>query len=145
MTPSQVTDFDPAALVRARDAAGLTQRQLAAAIGSYDSHISALESGKRRPSALTLKSLASALGLDPLQLTTAQSLRRATLADLRRRSGHSQTSFSELIGIPRTTWGKVERGQQPLTEETAVRIARLLDLAVETVQRAGDRTSNRSD
>jgi excisionase family DNA binding protein len=50
-----------------REAAGLNQRQLAAASGLTHEAISNLETGKRAPLAATVRSLAQGLGVDPAQ------------------------------------------------------------------------------
>lgn len=49
-------------LKAARKAAGMSQAQLAEAIGCQQVHISRWESGKHEPGALTLKKMAEVLG-----------------------------------------------------------------------------------
>ncbi len=51
-----------------REAAGLTQEQLAAKAGLPQSHISRLETGRHSPSSLTLEKIAAAIGIDPSEL-----------------------------------------------------------------------------
>jgi ribosome-binding protein aMBF1 (putative translation factor) len=55
-------------LIQARRRSGLSQRQLAAAIGRAQSHIHLIERGQRRVDALELYYLANALGFSPLAL-----------------------------------------------------------------------------
>lgn len=59
-----------AALVEAREAAGLTQRDLAARLGVAQSRIGRIESGQRNVSVLELVALARALGREPVELFT---------------------------------------------------------------------------
>jgi ribosome-binding protein aMBF1 (putative translation factor) len=56
------------ALIRARRRAGLSQRQLAAAIGRAQSHIGLIERGQRRVDALEMYYFAKAMGFPPLAL-----------------------------------------------------------------------------
>jgi DNA-binding XRE family transcriptional regulator len=53
-------------LRRVRTAAGLTQTALAKRSGIHRSYVSALESGQRNPTALTLQRLAEVLGVTPV-------------------------------------------------------------------------------
>lgn len=49
-------------LKAAREAAGMSQTELAEAVGRYQKDISLYEKGLREPGALTLKKMAQALG-----------------------------------------------------------------------------------
>lgn len=60
---TQSLGFQPARLVSARRAAGLSQRQLADATGIPQGHVSRIESGKLQPSLARLARLAVALGV----------------------------------------------------------------------------------
>jgi ribosome-binding protein aMBF1 (putative translation factor) len=53
------------AILRARDASGLTQAQLAERMGTSQSYIARLESGRTLPSARTLLKIAAATGTRP--------------------------------------------------------------------------------
>ncbi len=57
-----------AAIVAARNAAGLTQRQLAARLGRSDSFVWKIEAGERRVDVLEFLEIARALRVDPLKL-----------------------------------------------------------------------------
>lgn len=61
-------------LVRSREAAGLTQSDLAARLGAYQSFVARLESGQRRIDVVEFIALADILGFDPA----------AAIEDLRR-------------------------------------------------------------
>jgi transcriptional regulator with XRE-family HTH domain len=52
-------------IVSKREAAGLTQAQLAGKLGEYQSFVARLESGQRRIDVVEFLELASVLGFDP--------------------------------------------------------------------------------
>lgn len=52
-------------LVRSREAAGMTQTDLAERLGEYQSFVARLESGQRRIDVVEFLEIAEALGLDP--------------------------------------------------------------------------------
>ena len=52
-------------LIQKREAAGLTQADLAAQLGEYQSFVARLESGQRRIDVVEFLELADAVGLDP--------------------------------------------------------------------------------
>jgi transcriptional regulator with XRE-family HTH domain len=60
-----------AMLIAKREAAGLTQAQLAEALGEYQSFVARLESGQRRVDVIELIQLARILGFDAQQMVTA--------------------------------------------------------------------------
>lgn len=57
-----------ALLIEARERAGLTQTQLAEAIGEYQSFVARLESGQRRVDVVELIHLAEVLECDPIDI-----------------------------------------------------------------------------
>lgn len=52
-------------LVKAREEAGLTQNELAARLGEYQSFVARLESGQRRVDVVEFLALSEAIGFDP--------------------------------------------------------------------------------
>lgn len=60
-----------AMLIAKREAAGLTQSQLAEALGEYQSFVARLESGQRRVDVIELIELARILGFDASQAVMA--------------------------------------------------------------------------
>lgn len=58
-------------LIRKRLAAGLTQADLAARLGQYQSFVARLESGQRRVDVTEFLDLAAALGFDPAKAISA--------------------------------------------------------------------------
>lgn len=57
-----------AAIVDARRAAGLTQRQLAAKLGRSNSFVWKIEAGERRVDVLEFIEIAKSLGVSPIEL-----------------------------------------------------------------------------
>lgn len=63
------------AIVEARRAAGLSQRELAERLGKSPSHVARIEQGQRRVDSLELYRMAKAFGLRPADWLTAISAR----------------------------------------------------------------------
>lgn len=66
-------------LVSARRASGLTQTEVAAKLGRYQSYVANIESGQRRVDVIELLDLAAAIGVDPAMLVrrlVAKAVRR---------------------------------------------------------------------
>lgn len=136
-----VTSFDPSALRRLRQAKRLSHDGLADRVGIARPNLIAYEQGKKRPSPKTLRSLAAALGADPLQLLSVTA-RTATLADLRAaKGGLTTTETAAAVGLPRHSYDRMEAGRRPLDAETAGRLAELLGVAPSTVVAAHRRGS----
>jgi transcriptional regulator with XRE-family HTH domain len=58
-------------LIEKRQAAGMTQADLAARLGEYQSFVARLESGERRVDVIEFLELAEALGFDPAKAILA--------------------------------------------------------------------------
>jgi transcriptional regulator with XRE-family HTH domain len=58
-------------LIQKREAAGMTQAELAARLGEYQSFVARLESGQRRIDIVEFIELADAVGLDPARTISA--------------------------------------------------------------------------
>jgi transcriptional regulator with XRE-family HTH domain len=58
-------------LIAKREAAGLTQAELAAQLGEYQSFVARLESGQRRVDVVEFFELSDALGFDPVKVISA--------------------------------------------------------------------------
>lgn len=54
-----------ALLIKEREAAGVTQAELAAALGQYQSFVARLESGERRIDVIEFLDIAQVIGFDP--------------------------------------------------------------------------------
>lgn len=120
------TEFDPARLTKARVAAGLSQKQLAARLGHrHPNLINAWEKGRKRPSPDSLRRLAVALGIDIGRLIGRQP---ATLRSLRMAAGLNQHDVAAAVGVPRSTWSIIERGWRPLPDEAVAPLLALLNI-----------------
>ena len=58
-------------LIQKREAAGMTQADLAARLGEYQSFVARLESGQRRIDVVEFLELADAVGFDPAKALSA--------------------------------------------------------------------------
>ena len=72
-----------ALLIEKREASGLTQCDVAAKLGEYQSFVARLESGQRRVDVVEFLELAEILGFDPNHaLSSVMRLRRNTRRDI---------------------------------------------------------------
>lgn len=136
MPPEKVANFDPQRLIAARRANGLSHDALGALVGVARSNLIAYEKGRRTPSPVRLAALASALGVDPLELTTTPSVAEATLSDLRLRAAISNAELARRAGISASYLFLVSTGTRPLTASIAQRLAAALDVDVDTLEPA---------
>jgi transcriptional regulator with XRE-family HTH domain len=85
------------ALKSAREALGLTQRQLAAQVGVKASHVAFLESDRRRPSLGLLSRLAEVLGLEKDKLFLLAHPEASSLLEVRRRVAPPGRAWGEFV------------------------------------------------
>lgn len=130
-----VRSFDPAALIRLRRAGHLSHDALGALVDIARPTLIAYEKGTRTPGPATLRRLADAFGVDALELMSA-TLRTATLADLRARTGLSKTDISARLQLERHTYDRIERGARQLEPELAAALASLLEVTPSAVRAA---------
>lgn len=141
-TTEAVPSFDPDALRRLRRARGLSHDALGAQVGVSRPSLIAYEKGIRGIGVHTLHLLSRALGVDPLELTTATRA-TATVADLRARVGLSKSDLAELLGIHRTMWARIEQGSRRLRPELMPKVAGALEVSENEVRRALERGRQR--
>ncbi len=60
----------------------------------------------------------------------------------RRATGRSQSWVAELVGVPRTSLILMERGEQPISAYTLIRLAAILETPVDTLLRGTDPTAS---
>lgn len=137
-TNEAVRSFDPEALRRLRQARGLSHDALGARVGIARPRLIAYEKGTKRVGLHSLHLLARALGVDPLELTTVTRA-TATLADLRARAGVSMTDLADRLGMHRTMWDRIERGERGLSPTAAEAVGDVLGIKGSEVRRALER------
>lgn len=117
----------------AREAAGLSQRALASAIGLVDEdRIGLWERGEARPHARVIPLLAAQLQVEPLTLIADPS-DATDLIRLRVAAGLSLQEMAARTGLPLTTYHRLEKRGAPqggLTARTAQAIATVLRFPV---------------
>lgn len=135
--------FSPQLLRQIRHQAGLTQEALAERAGIARTNYVNLETGARTPGPTTLTRLATALGLQPHQLSGITPY-LATLRDLREWAGLSQTETAHAAGwASPTTYARIERGQAPLDAERIGALAAVLRVTAKELLAAAERAADR--
>ena len=124
--------FKPAALVRLRRARGLTQDALGELVALSRPALIAYEKGQRTPGPTILHRLATALGVDVLELTSV-TMRTATLRDLRARAGFTKTELADELDLRRHTYDRIERGAREPEPELLPRLSAVLGVCEPTV------------
>lgn len=127
--------FSGPRLAAARRAAGLTQGQLAASVGTRRAGVSDWECGAARPHASQVPAVAAAVGLDALEFL-APDPSAVTLADLRQAAGLSVEELSMAAGVSMRRYKRLEDGakqREPVDELLRV-LAGLLAVPLVTVR-----------
>lgn len=121
----------------ARLAAGLTQVQLAAALGTTRHEVGRWERGEFVPRPQMIPAVAAVVGLDPLELLEVDPA-APRLEDLRMAAGLSLDAMSAKIPMVLTTYRDLELGtvQRDPPPATVKRIAAILAVPTVTVRQA---------
>jgi transcriptional regulator with XRE-family HTH domain len=130
-----VRNFDPAAMIGARKARGLTHDALADIVKIGRPNLIAYEKGRRRPTPQRLVSLATALHVDPLALTTS-TMATATLNDMRVRVGLDMTTIATRLDIDRATYQAIELGETPMSRQISEALAEILGISTRQLKLA---------
>jgi transcriptional regulator with XRE-family HTH domain len=116
-----------ARLRRLREAAGLTQRQLAGE-ALHPSYVSLLEAGRRTPTPAAVAALAARLGVAPAELAGDASGLEAPLALAEAALGLGRPAETvELLAPWASAWSDVEAGTDPLVLRAALMQATALE------------------
>lgn len=130
--------FDPAAFPAARRRAGLSLAAVGKLVGVDRQRVWAWESGRATPGPARLLVLATAVGVDPLQLLRLDP-DRPPLAGLRLRAGLTRTELAKRAGLPRSTVDRLDRQgrrRRALPAEMAAQLASALGVSADEVHRA---------
>jgi len=141
MGAAPVRCFRPADRAKLRQAAGLTQLQLAETVGTNRQHISGIETGRITPGPALIVKLAHALGVDPLQLTIGAG-RQPRLSDLRERAGYSRIQLADVIAMPRSSYGLLERGGLAFSAGGRLEVDETVDRAQQAVYDVTERRTS---
>lgn len=130
-------EFRGDVLASAREAAGLSQRALASAIGLVDEdRVGLWERGEARPHARLIPLIADQLRIEPLTLIAGSS-DAPDLMQHRVASGLSLQEMASRAGLPLSSYHRLEKRGAPqggLHRDTARAIASVLRLPVKHVE-----------
>ena len=120
MSKIRPNNFDAGAAAAARAAAGLTQQEVAEAVGKTKALVQHWEAGRRQPYPETTRVLADLYGVDVEDLLTSPlELALADLATVRRAQRISIEAMAERIGVSTRSVEQVEAGarmpEDPIT------------------------------
>jgi transcriptional regulator with XRE-family HTH domain len=125
--------FDGNALRQARQAAGLSAKQLAERVGTSKAAVLAYETGKRIPEADRVAQLAECLNLSRFVLCPPEHT-ELVLEAVRRGQGLTAAELAKRIGVSRSTYRRLEQeGWLPSRGggSVPVRLAEVLEFSVE--------------
>jgi transcriptional regulator with XRE-family HTH domain len=134
MADRGVRGFDPEKLRAARGAsrarAGYatgqwTQEHVARLLGVERTNYIGWERGQWSPTPATLARIAELLEVTPAELTSLEE-DQATLADLRQWGGWTQQDVAEQLGMSRSWYAALERGDRSVSDRYIESLARLL-------------------
>lgn len=137
-----IPNFNPSAMAELRARDDLSVRELADRLGQLPPNVVAWEKGRVAPTPRHLVNIATALGVEPWELTTAAP-ETAELADLRAWAGLTTADAAALAGVSRRTWSNVERGLWPLGPGRALEFAEALGVSSDAVEVAYRRVAGR--
>ncbi|MFF3157996.1 helix-turn-helix domain-containing protein [Streptomyces sp. NPDC057910] len=134
-----VQDFSPSGLRAARDDRGMSQDDLAKAIGVTPNTVGRWERGKGAPSSRAFGVLVELLGVSPSRLLAPLSP-DADLATLRTRAGLRQEDVAHRLAVQRSDISEMELGTSPMKEGWAVALHELYGVPLDRLARAREVT-----
>lgn len=136
--------FSSQRLVAARVAAGLTQQQLADALGANKGRISEWERGVSQPRASRVPAIASTLNVDALELM-ADDYEHLDLEALRLAAGLSRQALAAAVGMTLPRYQRLEAGERTseLPEDLLQPLARILSVPMVTLRVAAENSRDR--
>lgn len=134
--------FDPSAFSQARQAAGMSRKDLARLARTGRATIDNWETGRVTPQIDVLVRAAKALNATVETFVNIPSNQRYP-GDLRVLRGLTQPQLATATGLSTTTIGAIERGEVTLTEANAAAISSALKLSPQAYQQAFERVRTR--
>lgn len=134
--------FDPSAFSQAREAAGMSRKDLARLARTGRATIDNWETGRVTPQIDVLVRAAKALNA-PLDTFVSIPPNQRYPGDLRVLRGLTQPQLANATGLSTTTIGSIERGEVTLSDANAQAIAAALKLSPQTYQQAFERVRTR--
>lgn len=132
-----VQDFDPSGFRAAYEGRGLTQAEVAEAIGVTVGTVGRWVRGKGAPSPRLFAALVEQLGL-PRSEMLAPLAPNADLAALRTRAGLRQEDVAERLGVQASDVSEMELGAGRMRDEWAVTLIALYGVPLDRLVRAGE-------
>lgn len=132
------TNSSPIAMARMEK--GMTQEQLAHAIGVEKQQVSAWEVGRYRVPLKVLRQIAGVLGVDWVTLVEQQpeKKKRSPITDARKAKGWTQVQFAKAVGISQALISNYETGAYPVPQEALSRMAEVLGVSLESLDSSPD-------
>jgi transcriptional regulator with XRE-family HTH domain len=140
MARLSLDDFNPRAFKALRVKAGMSITDLSRATKISRAAISKWEHGKSNPSPENFLIAMKALDANP-DIVVPDKGQESTLFDLRTRAGKTRRQIYEALGIARSTWGDIERGNARLPAKRVAPLAQVLEVSEELVEQAARNTS----
>lgn len=134
--------FSADRLIELREKAGLTRGELARVAEVSLGAVQSWEAGRAMPQVDSLAKVAVGLNVSIDQIVLIEPEKRH-IGDLRVMAGLTQPQLASKIALSTTSLSSIELGQASLSRDVAGRIAAALELPVQTVVDAYERTRTR--
>lgn len=134
-----IQHFSPERFTAVRESSGFTVTRLAQESMVNRQTIHTWEKGTRRPTVELLSMVMAVMGRPVIEVLDL-SMEEATLHDLRVISGLSRAEVYAELGLSKSGWAMIERGEVVLTGDKVEPLAELFGLTVTIVNRAAKNT-----
>lgn len=124
--------FDPTRLTEVRRERGLSRSDLGRLSSVTYNTVRNWETGESAPSPSTLERVAEVLGVTVHELAVVPE-QAQTLASWRTRRGLAQSDIAQELGMSKSTYSRLERGERSPTSDERRKLATILDTSEEQV------------
>lgn len=135
--------FDPTRLTEVRRERGLSRSDLGRLSGVTYNTIRSWETGEGAPSPSALDRVASVLEIAVSELAVVPEDAQ-TLASWRTRKGLAQSDVAHELGLSKSTYSRLERGERSLADVESGKLARIFDTTEDHVKSLWLRAHRRS-